>query len=83
MADAAQRHLALLLACGAFAVALALAARRFRSEGSPGRRSAGRGSAGVAPPAPPTRHGHRRGLALIAVTGLAFLAQRHYFARRS
>lgn len=65
------RHLALLLACGAFAVVLALAARALRARGLGGR-SAGTWRLRATVVA----------VALIAVTGLAFLAQRHYFARR-
>jgi hypothetical protein len=60
------RHLALLLACGAFALALALVSRALAGRGAGARRL----RAIVV------------GVALISVTGLAFFAQRHYFARR-
>jgi 4-amino-4-deoxy-L-arabinose transferase-like glycosyltransferase len=60
------RHLALLLACGAFAVILALAARRLG-----GRRAGTLRQRAIV-----------TAVALIAVGGLAFFAQRHYFARR-
>jgi hypothetical protein len=60
------RHLALLLACGAFAVALALAARALGGRSAVTRRLR----------APVVA------VAVIAVAGMAFFAQRHYFARR-
>jgi hypothetical protein len=60
------RHLALLLGCSAVAVTLTLAARALGGRSTATRRLR---AAVVA-------------VALIAVTGLAFLAQRHYFARR-